>query len=190
MDGYHIAKFVHFCALIGAIATAAVVHLATGRRDAARTIGDQLGWHSTILSASKVFPIALLVLVVSGSYMISRGGVPWSSSFVTAGLTGVVALFAIGTALSVRGRTVQKKLAQAVAEHGANQPPMPARDGFAEVAQNIPVGIVLGVMFDMTTKPALASALGVLALGAVLGGVAGFVRRAPATAASGAPTQA
>src|SRR5262245_35521184 len=77
MDGYHIALFVHFCALLGAIAAAAVVHLGTARRDAARTVGSQLEWHSLVLSVSKFFPIALLVLVLSGSYMINKGGLAW-----------------------------------------------------------------------------------------------------------------
>lgn len=188
MDGYHVALFIHFCALIGAIATATVVHLATERRDAATTIGDQLAWHSSILSAAKFFPIALLTLVLSGAFMISRGGVPWSASFVVAGLTSVALLFAIGTTLSIRGRALQRRLAQMIQDGGAGQPPLMPRDAFAEITQNMPVGIVLAVMFDMTTKPAIGSALATIAFGAVVGGVVGFMRRA-APVANRAPTQ-
>ena len=176
MDGYHVALFLHFCALISAIAATSVIHIGTVRRDRARTLAEALEWHNTAMATSKTFPIAVATLVLSGSYML-RGSALWSSGFVVAGLTGVGMLLLLGMVLSIKGRAMKQRIEQAIRDEGPSQAPTIPRDPVVGILQNIPVGIVLAVMFDMTTKPSVGSSLGVIGLGVAVGAVVGSLLR-------------
>ena len=100
MDTYHIALFLHIVALIVAASATAVTKLAVGRRIRARTIGESLEWLNVQISASAAFPITLAAFVITGSYMVSKGGPhAWASGFVVSGLVGVAFLLASGTYL-------------------------------------------------------------------------------------------
>src|SRR5215212_9670978 len=101
MDLYPLAKYVHLVALFVAAGVTAVTKLASGRRMRARTVGEALDWHTTLMSAAKLFPICLLVLAITGGYMLSVLHVPMSSGFIVAGVFGIVWLFASALAVAL-----------------------------------------------------------------------------------------
>lgn len=178
MDSYHIALFVHLLTLIVAASVTAVTKLAAARRQRARTIGEVLEWHDTLMSAARLFPICLVLFVASGAYMLGVAHAPvWTSAYVVAGLAGVVLLFASGAFLGAKGRAFRAVLA-GMASHGADRPASRmAPPAFVATLPTVNTGIAIAVVFDMVTKPAsIGVALGVIAAGIAIG-AAGLVRR-------------
>lgn len=178
MDAYHIALFVHVCALLAAIAASATLHLAVARRGSAPHVRESLEWHVFAMKTSRVFPIAIAVLVLSGGYMLSQTtAAAWSNGFVVAGLTGAVLLLACGIFLSVKAKALKSRLEQLVAQ-SPDEPLRLPPNAVIQAVTRANLGIVLGVVFDMTTKPSTVEALSAVALGVVVLVVGGMVRDA------------
>jgi len=171
MNLYRLALFVHLLAVIVAAAVTAVTKLAAGRRIRARTVAEALDWHNVLISAARLFPICLVVFVITGGYMMSVARLSvWSTGFILAGLLGVVLLFASGTYLGIKGNAFKLALEEMVAR-GADQPaPKLAPPPLVMVLPTVNTGIALAVAFDMVMKPAsVPVALAVIAVGIVLG---------------------
>jgi hypothetical protein len=171
MDLYPYAKYVHLVALFIAAAVTAVTKLAAGRRVRARTIGEALEWHSTLMSASKLFPICLLVLAITGGYMMSVIHANMSSGFIVAGIFAIVWLFASGIFLGIKGGALKRVLEGIVAAQGADHPaPKAAPPAAVVLLPMLNTGVALATALDMVVKPtSIPIALGVVAAGAVLG---------------------
>ena len=170
MDTYHIALFLHIVALIVAASATAVTKLAVGRRIRARTIGESLEWLNVQISASAAFPITLAAFVITGSYMVSKGGPhAWASGFVVSGLVGAAFLLASGTYLGIKGKAL-KQVLEGMAKAGADRPaPHMAPPKLVAVLPLANTGVALGVVFDMAAKPAsIPLALGIVAAGAAI----------------------
>jgi hypothetical protein len=162
MTGYQIALFIHILTLAGASAVTAVVHLALARRRRAVSVGEALEWQKMATGTAKLFPVSLVLFVASGTYMVRTAGHSWSSGFVSAGSTAIVLLLVIGSFLGVKGGAVVKQLADMVTEHGAGHAPPQIDDTVFMRLIRFNLGLVLGVAFDMTTKPAPIAALAVM----------------------------
>ena len=171
MELHLLAKYVHLFALFVAAGVTAVTKLAAGRRVRARTLGEALEWHSTLMSASKLFPICLLVLAITGGYMMSVLHVNMSAAFVEVGVLGIVWLFATGTYLGIKGGALKGVLEGMVAANGADHPaPKLAPPAAVVLLPTINTGVALAVALDMVVKPAtLPVAFGIVAVGVVLG---------------------
>jgi hypothetical protein len=171
MDGYRLVLFLHLCALLGAIGTSSLLHFAEVRLRAADTVAAVRMWAGLIETGARVFPLALLVLLASGAYLVDRSWV-WSSGWVVASLAGVAVLFLVGAAV-IGGRSRALKRELATAGDGA----VPARlaqitrEHIGGVASWVNTGLALGIVFVMTTKLALAGSLAALAAAAGLGAV-------------------
>ena len=170
MDSYRIALFLHVMTLVVAASSGAVTKLAVGRRIRARTIGEALEWHSVLVSASRAFPLCLASFVITGSYMVSRGGAQaWKSGFVISGLLGVAFLLGTGTYLGIKAKAL-KQVLENLAKQGAERP-MPKLVP-PTLVRTLPVansGVALAVVFDMVTKPvSVPLAVGILLLGAMI----------------------
>jgi hypothetical protein len=126
-----------------------------------------------LLSAAKLFPICLVVLAITGGYMLSVLHVSMSTGFIVAGVFGLVWLFASGAFLGIKGGAVRRAL-EGMAAKGADQPvPKMAPPAAVVLLPTINTGIALGVALDMVAKPAsIPIALGIVAVGAVLGAFA------------------
>ena len=191
MDAYHVALFLHIVTMIIAAGATAVTNLAVGRRARARTVREALEWHDVLISTSKLFPISLGLFLATGVYMVSRGGLrAWSSGFVVAGLVSIALLLGSGIYLGVKAKALR-----AVLERAANgEPEAPAPTlvppPLVAILPAINLGVVLGAVFDMVTKPVgVPVALGVVGLGIVLSAGAGWLRR-PASAGARAGSAA
>lgn len=171
MNAYRLVLFLHLCALLGAIGTSALLHFAEARLRAADTVAAIRAWASLIEKGARVFPLALLVLVGSGAYLVDRSWA-WDSGWVVASLVGVGILFAVGAGvIGGRSRALRRELADAKTD------PIPAglariaREHVGGVASWTNTGLALGIVFVMTTKPALAGSLAALGVAAGLGAV-------------------
>ena len=182
MDTYLLAKFLHLFALIVAAGVTAVTKLAADRRIRARTAGEALEWHNVLMSAARLFPLCLVVFALTGGYMLSVNHVSMATGFIVAGLFGLVWLFATGTFLGIKGGALKTVLEQ-IAARGADQPaPKLAPPAAVVLLPTINTGVALAVAFVMVTKPtSIPIALGIVAVGIVLGFLAAPKR--PASAA-------
>ncbi|HKP15367.1 MAG TPA: hypothetical protein VJT85_04855 [Gemmatimonadaceae bacterium] len=183
MDTYLLAKFLHLLALLVAAGVTAVTKLAAGRRARARTVGEALDWHSVLMSASRLFPLCLIVFLATGGYMLSAAHVSMSTGFIVAGMLGVVLLFASGIFLGIKGGAVKGVLEQ-MASKGAEQPaPKLVPPAAVVLLPTINTGIALAVALVMVMKPtSIPIALGIIAAGIVLGVIAAPKRPASAAA--------
>jgi hypothetical protein len=182
MDRYHIALFFHLLALLIAVAVTAVTKIAEGRRARARTVGEALEWHNTLVSSAKLFPLCLAIFVATGFYMLGISHVaPFDTGFVLAGLVGVVFLLASGIFLAMKGKALSAVL-EGMAQKGADNPaPKLVPSAIVAILPTANTGVALSVAFDMVTKPtSSAVALSIVAVGFGLGAVMGMRRPAPA----------
>jgi hypothetical protein len=183
---YQLALFLHLVTLVVAASAAAVVKLAASRRGRARTIGEVRDWHQVLVSTSRLFPICLVAFLVTGGYMASFAqSAVWSSGFIVGGLAGVVLLFASGTFLGIKATGLGRMLDGMAAAHGADHPaPRLVPPALVAALPVINTTIALAVVFDMVLKPvSVAEALGVIAIGIVLGAAAAMRGRPAARVA-------
>ena len=186
MDPYHIALFLHLLALVAAASASAVTKLAAGRRARARTVGDMLEWHGLIASTSRLFPICIVVFLVTGSYMLAVARIhAWSAGFVVAGMLGIVVLLVNSIFLARQGIALRRRL-EGIAAQGVDQPaPKLTPPPIAAALPAVNTAIAIAVVFVMVTKPAsVAVALGIVALGGVIGAVSAWRGGAPRPAAA------
>ncbi len=179
-NGYHIALFIHFLALVAASAAAAIVHFADGRSSRAATADEALQWHDLVDAAAKVFPVAVLTLFATGGFMMYEAGWMWSSGWIGAGALGADTLAVVGRILGVRGAVRRREIVRAREESR----PVPAGHALDEALAWGNTGMAIAIVLVMVTKPALPAALLWLVVGLAAGNGVGlrFSRRAHAPA--------
>jgi hypothetical protein len=177
MDSYTLALFLHLCSLLGAIGAASLLHFAEARLREADTVAAIGVWSRLIEKGAKVFPLALLALLGTGAYMVD-GRWAWSAGWIEAGLVGVVALFVVGAGVvGARSRALRQELLDAA--DGALPPRLAyvAREHVGGIASWTNTGLALGIVFVMTTKPALPGSIASLVVAAGLGAAVALRQR-------------
>ncbi|HET8656616.1 MAG TPA: hypothetical protein VFL93_13935 [Longimicrobiaceae bacterium] len=189
MDGYHISLFIHLLALVAAASASSVVHLSEARGRRAASVAEARQWHALTGSTARVFPIAILVLLATGGYMVGDGSAwSWGAGWVDAGLVGIVALFVNGGVIGARSARIGRALAAlGVGEAGKARAAL--HDPVVANLSWINTGLAIGVVFAMAAKPALVGSLSALVVGAAAGLALGLrlersAARAPATVAA------
>lgn len=168
MTKYQIALFIHLLALLAATAASAIVKLAAGRRAAAPTLRESMEWGKLIGTTSRVFPIAVVTLVATGAYM-TAGQWGWRQGWIEAGVLGSLLLLASGAVLGRRGALQAQASVRRLVSATHELPNDESPDRLAAVLSGANTGLALAIAFVMTTKPGLAAAMGVLAIGAAAG---------------------
>jgi hypothetical protein len=177
MHTYGLVLFVHLSALLAAISAGALSHLSEARMRDAASVEAIRPWARLLGRLGKVFPVALLVLLGSGAYLVHRSW-SWSSGWVDVSLVGVALLFASGGGL-VRARGVALRRVLIAAQSGA----VPAeaqrliRSHPAGLASWTNTGIAIGIVFAMTVKPAFAGSAAAVAVGAAVGFAVALTQR-------------
>lgn len=172
MDTYHVVLYIHLLSVFVGIGAASVLLVCLFQLRAARTLTDAAPWGRVASKIGHAFPIAILGLFGSGAYMTSDVWT-WSTGWIQVGIAALVVLGLQGPLLAERSG---KKIGQALAENGPGELKESALAmtrytplWFAELTA---VGLVLGIVWNMTTKPgtwaAIAAAIGGYAFGAVL----------------------
>jgi hypothetical protein len=166
---YGVVLFAHVCALLAAISAGVLSHFSESRLRSAETTAAVRPWAKLLGRLGKVFPVALLVLLASGAYLVHDAW-SWSAGWVDASLVGVGLLFASGGGV-VRARGVALRRALMAAGDG----PLPAEVHRlivrhpAAFASWMNTGLALGIVFAMTEKPALSGSAAALVVGAAAG---------------------
>lgn len=170
MDLYHVTLFVHISAILAAAASASLAMFSGGRYARAKSHDEAHAWLEFNGKVARTFPIVLIVLLLTGSYMVTlTGGSYWRTGWVQTGLAAIVTLFAIGGFLGARHKALEGKLtAMTDAQKHAN-PFHPPRDPLLAVLPWVNICLALGVVFVMANKPVLANALTIALIAVTVG---------------------
>jgi hypothetical protein len=191
VNTYHYVLYVHLLSLFVGIGAGAVLLACLLQLRAARTLEDAVPWGAMAGKVGKFFPVAILGLFGSGAYMTSNLWT-WGTRWIDVGIAALVVLLAQGGGIAER---TGHKLADALRANGPGPLGPEARRMTLHpglwVVEFSNLGLVFGIVWNMTEKPglggSLAAALGGYAVGAVL---ALLVTRAPKEAPAAAPETA
>jgi hypothetical protein len=172
LDTYHVVLYIHLLALFVGIGAGTVLIVCLFQLRAARTLAEAGPWGRVAGKVGLVFPVAILGLFGSGAYMTSEVWT-WDSTWIDVAIGGLVVLALQGPLLAERSG---KKVGQALADNGPGELREPAlrmtRYLPLWVAELSSFGLVLGIVWNMTTKPgtgsAIAAAVGGYAVGVAL----------------------
>ena len=168
MTLYTLALFIHISALLAAIAASALNHFAEGRMLAARTVGDLRQWGALAAKAGKVFPLALLTLVATGSYMVTTAWA-WNDGWIDVAIGGVVTLFVSGEFLGRRGKALGMRLGGDPSQPVSAELTALVRDPLMRSVSYATTSLAIGIVFVMVNKPGLLGALAALIISAAVG---------------------
>ena len=183
MNTYHYVLYVHLLSLFVGIGAASVLLVCLFQLRAARTLEQAGPWGMMAGKVGKFFPVAILGLFGTGAYMTSETTFPWtwSTRWIDVGIAVLVVLFAQGFGIAER---TGHKLGAAMQANGPG-PLGPECRRLALhpglwVVEFTNIGLVLGVVWNMTQKPGLGEALAAVLIGYAVGAaLALFVTRSP-----------
>ena len=186
MDRYHVALYIHFVSLLIGIGAASVLTVCAFQFRAARTLADAAPWGRVAAKVGRLFPIAILGLFGSGAYMTSQDIWTWDTGWIEVGIGALVVLAIQGPLLAERSG---KKVAQALMANG----PGDLRGDALRKTRYLPlwwaemsaIGLVLGIIWNMTTKAGLGSSIAAAVGGYAVGvALALLFTRQPSTEAA------
>lgn len=172
MNAYNAVLYLHLLSLFVGIGAGAVLLVCLLQLRAARTV-DQAGpWGMVAGKVGKFFPIAILGLFGTGAYMTSSQW-SWGTHWIDVAIAALVVLIVQGGGI---GERTGHQLAAALRANGPGPLGREARRMTLHpglwVVEFSNLGLVFGVVWNMTNKPglggALAAALGGYAVGAAL----------------------
>lgn len=176
--GYRLALSLHLLTVVALSVAAGIVHFAAARRSATRSLREAMQWSRTMAITGRTFPIGVLVLLLTGGYMVGFGGVwSWSSGWVDAGLTAAAALLVGGIVSKVRNAAEMRANAVRLARTTHDLPNEPGEDRIVAALSGANPAIALTTVLVMAMKASLAVSLAMLAAGAALGAYSGLARR-------------
>jgi hypothetical protein len=194
VDTYRAVLFIHLLGLLVATGAAGLIHFADRSMRSATTLSEAGRWCMTVKQASQAFPVAVVLLLGSGAYLVSDEW-SWAAPWVLAALAGLGAIVAVGDAIMGRyGRRLGQAIGGTIARDGDG----PITEEVARLLESraaiaasfAPTLLMLGVVYVMTEKPGPAgSAAALLVATAVAAATGPALARRP-EAAEAAPTAA
>jgi hypothetical protein len=169
LDTYHVVLYVHLLALFVGIGAGAILSACLFQLRAARTLEQAVPWGVMAGRVEKGFPIAILGLFATGAYMTSDVWT-WSTSWIEVSIAGLVLVSLQGPLWG--GRTA-RKLEHALKENGPGELGDAARRLTRApglwVSEFSNIGVVMGVVWNMTQKPGTGSAIAAVVIGCAVG---------------------
>ena len=175
MNTYHYVLYIHLLSLFVGIGAGSVLLTCLFQLRAARTLEEAVPWGIVSGKVARLFPVAILGLFGTGAYMTSETTFPWtwSTRWIEIGIAGLVVLTVQGAGVAER---TAKKLEAALHANGPGPLGREARRMTLHpglwVAELSNLGIVFGVVWNMTEKPgtgaAIAAVVGGYGAGALL----------------------
>jgi hypothetical protein len=172
LNTYHYVLYVHFLSLFIGIGAGAVLLACLFQLRAARTLETAVPWGMLSGKVAKLFPVAILGLFGTGAYMTSETTFPWtwSTPWVTVGIVALVVLGAQGGGIAEH---TAKKLQAAMRANGPGPLGPEARRMALHpglwVVEFANLGIVLGVVWNMTQKPGWGESIAAVVVGYAVG---------------------
>ena len=172
MNTYHYVLYAHLLALFVGIGAASVLLACLLQLRAARTLEQAVPWGMMAGKVGKFFPIAILGLFGTGAYMTSETTFPWtwSTSWIEVGIAALVVLTVQGAGI---GERTGHKLAAALQANGPGPLGPEARRMALHpglwVVEFSNLGIVFGVVWNMTQKPGLGESIAAVLIGYAVG---------------------
>jgi hypothetical protein len=172
MNTYHYVLYVHLLSLFVGIGAASVLLVCLFQLRAARTFEQAGPWGMVAGKVGKYFPVAIFGLFGTGAYMTSETTFPWSWStrWIDVGIGALVVLLAQGAGIAER---TGHKLGAALQANGPGPLGPEARRLALHpglwVVEFSNIGLVLGVVWNMTEKPGLGGSLASVLVGYAVG---------------------
>jgi hypothetical protein len=174
LNTYHYVLYLHLLSLFIGIGAAAVLLACLFQLRAARAVEQAAPWGMMAGRMGKFFPVAILGLFATGAYMTSTSTSPWSWStrWIDVAIAALVVLFAQGAGIAER---TGHKLGAALQANGPGPLGPEARRMTLHpglwVVEFTNIGIVFGVVWNMTVKPGLGESLAAVLIGYAVGAV-------------------
>jgi hypothetical protein len=172
LDTYHYVLYVHLLALFVGIGAGSVLLACLLQLRAARTVEQAAPWGMMAGKMGKLFPVAIIGLFASGAYMTSTSVSPWSWStrWIDVGIAALVVLTVQGAGIAER---TGHKLGAALQANGPGPLGPEARRMTLHpglwVVEFSNLGIVFGVVWNMTLKPGLGESIAAVLIGYAVG---------------------
>jgi hypothetical protein len=179
LDTYHVVLYLHLLALFVGVGAASVLLVCLFHLRGAKTLEAALPWGIAAGKTERAFPLAIVGLFATGAYMTSDIWT-WSTGWIVTSIVGLalVALqgplvggragHQLATALQANGPGALGERARAMTRHPG-----------LWVAEFGNIGIVLGVVWNMTQKPGTGQAIAAIAAGYAAGVIlASWLRKA------------
>jgi len=169
LNTYHYVLYIHLLSLFIGIGAGAVILACLLQLRAARTVEQAAPWGMMAGNVGKFFPIAILGLFGTGAYMTSDLWT-WSTRWIDVAIAALVVLLLQGALIAER---TGHKLGAALQANGPGPLGPEARRLTLHpglwVVEFSNLGIVFGVVWNMTVKPGLGEALAAVLIGYVVG---------------------
>ena len=175
MDTYHVGLYIHLLALFVGIGAGSVLLACLLQLRSARTVEQAAPWGMMAGKVGKLFPIAIIGLFGSGAYMTSHFWT-WGTRWIDIGIAALVVLTIQGAGIAER---TGHKLGAALQANGPGPLGSEARRMALHpglwVVEFSNLGIVFGVVWNMTEKPGLGESLAAVLVGYAVGAVLALV---------------
>ncbi|MGZ4334105.1 MAG: hypothetical protein ACXVRJ_07500 [Gaiellaceae bacterium] len=174
MNTYHYVLYVHLLALFVGIGAGSVLLACLLQLRAARTVEQAAPWGMMAGKVGRLFPVAILGLFGTGAYMTSETTFPWtwSTPWIEVGIAALVVLTVQGAIIAER---TGHKLGAALQANGPGPLGPEARRMALHpglwVVEFSNLGIVFGVVWNMTQKPGLGESIAAVLVGYAVGAV-------------------
>ena len=169
MDTYQTVLYVHLLSLLVGFGAGSVLSVCLFHLKAAQTLADAVPWATLAGKTEKAFPVAILGLFLTGAYMTSDVW-SWSTGWILVSLFGLILVALQGPLV---GGRAGKQLERALHANGPGPLGDEARRATRHpglwVAEFANVGVVLGVIWNMTQKPGTFEAILAVLIGYGLG---------------------
>jgi hypothetical protein len=180
MDTYHVVLYLHLIALFIGIGAGSVLLACLFQLRAARTVEQAVPWGMLSGKVARLFPVAILGLFLTGAYMTHKIWT-WGTSWIVVAIAGLVLLGVQGGGIAEH---TAKKLQAAMRANGPGPLGAEARRMTLHpglwVVELANLGIVLGVVWDMTEKPGWGRSIAAVLVGYAVGAaLALYFSRAP-----------
>jgi hypothetical protein len=173
LDTYHVVLYIHLLSLFVGIGAGSVLLACLLQLRAAGTVEQAAPWGMMAGKVGKLFPVAILGLFGSGAYMTtSFVAWSWSTRWIDVGIAALVVLTVQGAGIAER---TGHKLGAALQANGPGPLGPEARRMTLHpglwVVEFSNLGIVFGVVWNMTEKPGLGESLAAVLVGYAVGAV-------------------
>jgi len=167
MSGYSIALVLHLVGVLTLFGGIAIEQTALRRLRTARSHGQVREWLTLLRGLRRIDAPAGLTILASGGYLATHGA--GHHAWVAAGIVGMVLMAVLG---AVIGRPRFLAIVSTLpAADGPVASPLRQRleDPVLRASAAARAALALGIVFDMTVKPAAAGAVAALVVGLVIG---------------------